>query len=309
MNSPTITVVLPVYNAASTIDSTLASILNQSFTGFELIAIDDGSSDDSLRLLLAHAENEPRIRVVARANGGVSSARNLGVRLGKAPYIAFIDADDLWHPDKLAYHLALHLHQPAVAASYARIAFVSSKGSGLGEARTQSRLCPHSLGLADVLGENPVCTASNLFVRRDWFWRNGGFDEHLSFAEDQELVAGLIAHGAKIEGIDEVLTGYRFSPEGLSMDLNSMKAGWHGVAARYLEGQPLIALEALYYRYLARRTLRAGGSALAALGYVLAGLRLDTATFLKDRRRGFATLGAALAAPLIPAVLRRYVFA
>ena len=163
--------------------------------------------------------------------------------------------------------------------------------------------------LTDVLGENPVCTSSNLVVRRDWFERAGGFDESLSFAEDQELVARLIKLGAHVDGIDAVLTGYRLSPGGLSMDLERMYAGWREVAGRFLQSGELSALEALYCRYLSRRALRSGGSAGVALHYAIDGVRINARSFFAQWRRGCATLTAAIAAPFIPASLRIRLFA
>jgi glycosyltransferase involved in cell wall biosynthesis len=309
MTDPEVTVVMPVYNAAGTLDATIASVLAQSFERFELIVVDDGSCDDSLERLQAHAARDPRIRVVSQKNAGVSAARNNGVELGSAPYIAFIDADDLWVPEKLERHIALHHGDRTVVASYARIAFIPEQSNDFGEAKTLSSLCPWSPRLVDVLGENPVCTTSNLVVRRDWFMRSGGFDLGLSFAEDQEFVARLIAMDGRIEGIDAVLTGYRLSPGGLSMDLSAMHAGWRKVAQRFLAKDELASLEALYYRYLARRVLRAGGSPRQALRYVVAGLQMDPRSFLHDRRRGLSTIAAALVAPLIPARLRLRLFA
>ena len=220
--APEISVVLPVYNAEATLEATVASVLAQGLRHFELIAIDDGSSDGSLSRLLALAAQDRRIKVIARDNGGVSSARNLGVENARAPLVAFLDADDLWHADKLARHVALHRQYPGLAASYARIAFIAEDAAGLDGAKTHSSLCRHMPCLTDVLGENPVCTASNLVVDRRWFLATGGFDPRLSYAEDQEFAARLIARGGKLGGVDAVLTGYRLSPGGLSMDLARM---------------------------------------------------------------------------------------
>jgi glycosyltransferase involved in cell wall biosynthesis len=285
MSKPEVTVVMPVYNAAATLDATVASVVEQSFQRFELIAVDDGSGDESLSLLRAHAARDPRIRVLSQANAGASAARNRGVESGCAPFVAFIDADDIWHCEKLERHIALHRADASIAASYARIGFISRKAKSIAEAATLSRLCPWSLRLADVLGENPVCTTSNLVLSRDWFLRGGGFDPSLSFAEDQEFVARLAAMGGRIEGIDAVLTGYRLSPGGLSMDLAAMHAGWRSIAQRFLKKADLAPLEASYCHYLARRALRSGGAPLRALGYVYAGLRKDARAFLRDRRR------------------------
>ncbi|WP_421853077.1 glycosyltransferase family 2 protein [Novosphingobium sp.] len=307
---PEISVVVPVYNAAATIAETIGSVLSQTFPCFEIIAVDDGSSDTSLEILLAIAAQEPRLRVISQRNGGVSSARNLGVEIAAAPLVAFLDADDLWAPGKLAHHIALHRDEPVLAASYARIAFIARDADTLEGARTISTLCPHAPRLADVLGENPVCTASNLVVRRDWFITLGGFDQRLKFAEDQEFVARLVSRGGKVDGIDGVLTGYRFSPDGLSMDHAQMHAGWRVLVDRYIDDAAIRAsLEALYCRYLARRLLRSGGNPLRALKFVVRGLRLDARSFMAERQRGIATVLAACVAPLIPAAMRRRIFA
>jgi len=306
---PVVTVVMPVFNAASTLEATIRSILAQSFDRFELVIIDDGSTDESLNRAMAFAEADPRVRLISRANGGVSSARNLGASLGKAPLLAFIDADDLWDHGKLEQHVALHSAEPGLAASYARIAFIAPQAVGLAGAHTVSSLCPHMPGLLDVLGDNPVCTTSNFVVRRDWFNMLGGFNEALSYAEDQDLVARLVNALGQLGGIDAILTGYRFSPDGLSMDLERMYAGWRTVALQFLSPTQLRPLEALYCRYMARRVLRAAGSPTQSLKFALSGLRLDAATFLQDRKRGLGTLIAALIAPLVPVLLRQRMFA
>lgn len=307
---PAVAVVMPVYNAAATLAATIASVAAQDCADFELIAIDDGSRDDSLALLHRLAADDPRIRVLARANGGVSSARNLGVAAATAPLIAFLDADDLWDPGKLSAHLALHRARPALVASYARIAFIAADATAIAGARTHSSLAPDPLGLLAVLGENPICTASNFVVRRDAFVACGGFDEQLGFAEDQEVLARLIARGGMIAGIDAVLTGYRLSVMGLSMDLDRMHHGWREVVARHLpDPRARARLEALYYRYLARRALRSGGRPGLALRYVVQGLRSDARGFLEQPRRSLATIAAALVAPLLPTTLRLRLFA
>lgn len=309
MNAPDFTVVLPVYNAAATLEATVASVLAQTCTSFELIAIDDGSNDDSLARLLALAASDERMRVISVKNGGVSAARNIGIDLAKAPLVAFIDADDLWDPGKLARHAEFHRADPAAAASYARIAFIAQDATDLAGARTFSSLGSRKIKLADVLGENPVCTTSNLVVRRNWFEVAGGFDASLSFAEDQELVARLVARGGHLAGIDAVLTGYRFSPDGLSANFDRMHEGWRAVALRYLDDASVTSLDALYCRYLSRRVLRSAARPSLALKYALRGLQLDARTFLRERRRGVSTLLGAITAPILPRLIRQRVFA
>lgn len=116
--NPRITVILPVYNAAVFLAATLDSILQQSYSDFEVIAVDDGSNDDSAMILATYAKQDRRLRVITQPNQGVATARNVGIAQAQAALIAPIDADDLWHPDFLAQHLARHTQTPDLAVSY-----------------------------------------------------------------------------------------------------------------------------------------------------------------------------------------------
>jgi glycosyltransferase involved in cell wall biosynthesis len=98
---PFISVVIPVYNQEAYIESTLQSVLRQSYPHFEVIVVDDGSTDSSLKRI--KQLNDHRIRLIRQTNQGVSAARNNGFLAAKGEYIAFLDADDLWFPDKLAW--------------------------------------------------------------------------------------------------------------------------------------------------------------------------------------------------------------
>lgn len=93
-------VVIPLYNKQDCIRNTVQSVLNQTFPDFEINIVDDGSTDRSLEI--ARQFDDPRIRVFSKPNGGVSSARNYGIRQSRKKYIAFLDADDLWYPDYLS---------------------------------------------------------------------------------------------------------------------------------------------------------------------------------------------------------------
>jgi hypothetical protein len=97
-------VIIPVYNKAFCISTTLGSVLAQTFTDFEIILVDDGSKDDSVAVIQQFTDS--RIRLIQQTNAGVSIARNTGIAAAKGKWIAFLDADDWWHPDFL-----LHVHQ------------------------------------------------------------------------------------------------------------------------------------------------------------------------------------------------------
>ncbi|KLI64355.1 glycosyltransferase family 2 protein [Aurantiacibacter marinus] len=308
-NRPTFSVIVPVYNAAETIEDTIASIRSQSLEDLELILVDDGSSDDSLLKMLRLAGSDPRVRLVAQPNGGVSAARNRGAAIAQGGLLAFCDSDDLWHAEKLAAHHAYHLANPALSGSYAQIAFVERHCSASHQKRTLSSVPDGDLTLAQIIGENPVCTTSNLVVTRAAFERIGGFAEGMNYAEDQEWLARAVTQGESISGIDELLVGYRLSPGGLSVNLEQMYAGWRELTGLYGADQDTAAAEAIYCRYLARRALRGGNPPADARRYALRGLSLNPSAFLSDMRRGGATLIAAFAAGAMPSSMRLRLFA
>ena len=307
--APAFSVVIPVYNAAATIEATVASVLAQDCRDFEIVLVDDGSTDESLSVLRALACRHDCIRFVSQANSGVSAARNLGASLARGTFLAFLDADDTWEADKLSAHAELHAAGPGIDASFGRIAFCEAQPGKRLVPQVFSTVTAGANALDSVIAENPVCSSSNLVVRRTAFEAMGGFREGMHHAEDQEFIARLVAAGHALHGIDRHLVNYRMSADGLSANLAAMHDGWRALAAPYAAQVDLRAAEAVYCRYLARRALRTGGPAREALGYAAMGLRSDAARFLADRRRGVLTLVSAVAALAMPGGLRRRVFA
>jgi glycosyltransferase involved in cell wall biosynthesis len=309
MSSPFFSVIVPVYNAVTTVQASIESVIAQSDGDFEVILIDDGSTDGSLAIMLAMANSDPRIKAMSQTNQGVAATRNFGVSMSRGVMLAFLDADDIWHPEKLARHRAFHAAHPRIDASYARIAFVGPNDREGAKPQTLSTVLPEAATVEQFLAENPVCTTSNLVVTREAFVATGPFRAGMSFAEDQEWLARAAAKGATICGIDEVLVDYRLSQDGLSINLERMYAGWRQLAQEYYAIEQLRHAEAIYCRYLARRALRSAAHPSVAMSYVLRGLRLDSAAFLNDAKRGWLTLLSAFAAHLLPRAARLRVFA
>ena len=126
MTPPLVSVIVPVYNGETTLPDTVESVLRQTFQNFELIIIDDGSTDGTLRWL--RSVRDSRLRVFSYPNGGLSVARNRGIERSRGEFISFIDSDDLWTPDKLELQLQALRQQPQAALAYSWTAFVDQHG-------------------------------------------------------------------------------------------------------------------------------------------------------------------------------------
>ncbi|WP_252107144.1 MULTISPECIES: glycosyltransferase family 2 protein [unclassified Halomonas] len=309
MPDPLFSIVMPVYNGAATLDATIASVLAQRQASFELIAVNDGSRDASLARLEAWQAQDSRIRVIDQANAGVSAARNQGASASRGEWIVFLDADDLWHPDKLLAHERFHQQHPQVSISYAGIAFLPSDAHAFADARAWSTVPTGPVTLERVLGENPVCTSSNIVVSRQTWEQSGGFRIGMNHAEDQEWLARCVSQGWVLQGIAEVLVGYRMSEEGLSVNLEAMFNGWWALALEYKAHCNVDRARAIYCRYLARRALRAGLPHRVAWHYALDGLKHSPSGFFNHPKRGALTLAGVVLGPMMTRRLRARIFA
>lgn len=311
MTDPKFSVIIPVFNAANTIGATIASVQAQTLSDFEIIVIDDGSTDNSLTILTSLANYDHRLRIVSITNGGVSAARNFGAELAKGQLLAFLDADDLWLPEKLQCHWDAHLSDPQLAVSFAQIRFLWADGKM--RRTTYSTVPDGAIDAASLLAENAACTTSNIVVRRDVFAASARFRADMRFAEDQEWLISVARAGHRLSGMDRHLVDYRMSEDGLSANLDAMLDGWRMVQDLHGDlrapSQPLAAAMALYCRYLARRALRTGATPSQVRRFAWQGLTADRAAFLADRFRGFGTLFGAIICGLIPGEARRRLFA
>jgi len=160
---PRFSIVMPCFNAAATLHETLTSVLAQTFEDWELICVDDRSTDATQRLLEGYARTDPRIKWLANPGKGPSCARNFGaMTLAKGEIIAFCDADDLWCPDKLAELDAAFAAEDA-DLFFGQTGFFKTRADA---PSTVSSVPASDLTIAMLLGENPVCTVSNASIRR-----------------------------------------------------------------------------------------------------------------------------------------------
>lgn len=305
---PQFSIVIPCYNAATTILETLESIRAQTLTDWEVICVDDGSQDFEGMATKVAALNDPRIKLVRNVGKGPSTARNFGAMIyATAPIIAFCDADDIWVQGKLA-DLTIEFADRSVDAIYGQIAFFNDRPE---DARVFSTVPNQDLTIPMLLGENPVCTTSNVTVRRTVFVDMNGFDENIVHNEDLDWLIRLVGQGARVIGVDRLHVWYRTSTTGLSADLGAMAAARAAVTtvAKQFGVTPTASADAIHYRYLARRALRLGLGRTVALRFALLGLLKSPSGFFDVPLRGGLTLAGATARLFMPRALALSLFA
>jgi glycosyltransferase involved in cell wall biosynthesis len=204
---PRVSVIIPVYNMAPTIARAIDSVLAQTFTDYEIICVDDGSTDDTRAVLAKYGD---RIRIATQQNRGASAARNLGVRNSSGEYLAFLDGDDLWRKDKLERAVAALNDDSECVLVYSDVATFDHRGVGgppLANAATA-----HAPSFGDLLSRMWPLLPSTLVVRRCAFERAGGFCEGLVFGqfEDAYLCLKLRELGP-FQYIPEPLVRYAYS--------------------------------------------------------------------------------------------------
>lgn len=215
--APRVSVVVPAYNATRWIGRTIESVLRQIFTDYELIVIDDGSTDDLDRALEPYLARSDRIRVVRQDNRGLAAARNRGVSEARAELVAPLDADDIWHPAFLQETVAALDGDPAAPFAFA-YSFRMDEEDRLYP--YQRPATPPRHDLIGLIWTNSVGNGSAALYRKALVVEAGGYDEEmgrksLPGAEDWKLVLRLARRGEPTL-IERPLVGYRLLESSMS---------------------------------------------------------------------------------------------
>ena len=243
---PTVSVIIPVFNRQDVLPRAVGSVLSQTFSDYELIVVDDGSTQpiaDSVASALAR----PNVRLVRhQANRGAAAARNTGVRAAEGRYVAFLDSDDTWYAEKLERQLAFMEADTDARASCTGFALVSDAGP------FDRRLPPKISDLDEVLWGCRISPGSTLMVERSLYQAVGPMDETLERLEDWDWIL-LAAKHAPFHGLREVLAdvhhdGYAHVNEASFVAAanrmnKAMREGRYGLSRR----QQAILLSAIQY--------------------------------------------------------------
>jgi glycosyltransferase involved in cell wall biosynthesis len=236
VSPPAVSVITPVWNAAATLAAAVASVEAQSVADWEMLVVDDGSTDGSRALAADLARRDARIRPLGLpGNRGPAAARNAGIGAARGRFLAFLDADDLWHPEKLAVQLGYMAREgaPFVFSAYRR---VDAAGRPLGTVRVPARVTHAGLLKGNVIGCSTAVYDTAHFGKVEM--------PPLRRRQDFGLWLALLARGGAAHGLADVLADYRVRPGSLSADkLAAVGATW----ALYREVAGLGRARAGYY--------------------------------------------------------------
>jgi len=308
-----ISIIMPAYNVEKYIAQAIDSVLQQSYRSFELLIIDDQSPDHSMDICRRY--QDPRIKIIQQANLGLAGARNTGIHHAQGEYIAFLDADDFWAPEKLACHVRHLQARPKVGISYCPSVLVDEQGQPLGIKQSPKL---NAISLQDIFCRNPIGNGSAPVIRKTVFeqiafqgkshalLRHWYFDESLRQSEDIDCwlrIASITTW--QFAGIPQALTYYRVNDNGLSSNVVNQFDNWKRARKNLQSKAPDCVArwgklaEAYQLRYLARRAIRSGDAEMALKLSYLA-LKTDYRMLLKEPARTLNTLICASLSNLLP---------
>ncbi len=205
-----VSVIIPAYNGAVYIEQAIASILGQTYGNYEIIVIDDGSTDDTEKILKQYP-----IKYIRQNNQGVAGARNKGLELANGEYIAFLDQDDYFLPHKLAYQVGLMEQQSHLGIVNSGWQIVNEVGILQAEVKPWLKL--KTLTPLDMVIWKPVFLGAMLF-RRSWLEKTTGFNSDLEQTPDVEICLRLAALGCSGGWIEQATVAYRQHQKNASKD-------------------------------------------------------------------------------------------
>jgi glycosyltransferase involved in cell wall biosynthesis len=228
-NMPKVSVIIPTHNRAHFLRDAIFSVLNQTFQDFEIIVVDDASTDDTAKVVAAF--NDERIRLLRHdTNKGGSAARNTGILNSQCDYIAFLDDDDEWLPEKLAKQMDILLASPPeVGCVYTGYVMVD---------RTSGRVIDHRPPTKrgdlskDLLMSNCIGGTSSVLLRKNCLEKVGLFDEDLPRSQDYDLWIR-IANVFRFEYVPEPLYRYYIHENRISSNLDALSSGLQILARKY----------------------------------------------------------------------------
>ncbi|MCW8896435.1 MAG: glycosyltransferase [Flavobacteriales bacterium] len=215
-----VSIIIPCYNAEKYIAETIQSVINQTYKNWELIVVNDGSTDNSLDIIKEFVANDNRIACIDKPNSGVSDSRNKGLEKSKGDFIAFLDADDIWKLEYLEKQIT-NLQANQYTISYTACQLINQNGEKLNH-QIRGENNPQ---LDDFLIQkaNYNTNPSGIVYKKKCFENVIGFDINLSNNADQDILIQMLAEGNTIGYIDELLWEYRIHGNNMSKNIGVLE--------------------------------------------------------------------------------------
>lgn len=222
---PRISILMPVRNEAAYLPAALCSLARQSCRCWELVVVDDGSSDNTPAILADAARNDGRIRVIRQEGGGLVSALNNGLAACRAPLLARMDGDDICHPRRIelqSAYMDLHPDTGLVACNFRHFPRTSLKQGMLSYETWQNALADHDLIMRDLFIESPLVHPS-IMARRNLIEEAGGYRDK-GWAEDYDLWLRMAEYGVRFARLQHTLFFWRDHPERATRTMSEYSA-------------------------------------------------------------------------------------
>ena len=234
-----VSVIVPVYNCQKFLKHTVHSVQNQTYTNWEMIIVDDASTDSSLSEAYRLAADEPRIKILRQSeNKGVGACRNLAMSHAEGRFLAFLDSDDLWSREKLSKQIAF-MKNNDYALSHTSYAFINRRGNGISSGQVK---VDENVNLPQYMKTTQIGISSVMIDREKI--PSIVFPEDRKLCEDARVWMPLMRHGQIFHGFNEVLTLYRIRSQQLSQNKVIMA---QDVLHRYWNEKQFPAYKRLYY--------------------------------------------------------------
>ncbi len=218
-DQPAVDVIIPTYNGMPWLRATIDSVLSQTHRNLKLYVVDDGSKDDTAKYV--KSLKDKRVTYIKKANGGQSTARNLGIKKSDSPFIALLDSDDIWYPEKLEKQMAIMAKKPDVGMVYGHHYLIDENDIIQGNLRHSFRG-----NIFDKLctGNYIAGSASMVLIRRDVINDVGLFRENFLIGEDWEMWLR-IAEKYEIDFVPEIIAALRQRSDGMQTNHKKMADG------------------------------------------------------------------------------------
>lgn len=288
-----VSVILPVYNGARFVREAIDSVLAQSYRGYEVVIVNDGSLDDSEAVIRPYLDR-PNFKYVAQSNQGVAAARNAGIALAEGELLTLLDQDDLWVPEKLSMQVRYMDEHPEVGLLHTRVGFVDAQSRAMDQVAGWVSECS-GWCTEKLLQGNPIAPLTAMF-RRSCVDAVGAFDSGCEPADDWDLWLRISRH-AQLGFLDVVTGLYRYHESNASKNVLRMKLAEIRVVEGFLGREGSVAsrrerqvaeLKLGKFCLRASQLLREAGRDAEALALERRRFRLRRAALL--RRLGLSSL-------------------